>query len=241
MAFIYAISDIHGYLQPLEEALSLVDLESHHENKLILCGDYIDYGLDSYRVLYKIKHLTEKYPNQVITLMGNHEYMFIDFLNAKANDIRNVEWLGSDKDFATVNSFISISTREKISQVNPDEGYHNYLFRISKIIKENILTNHVELTKWVKVLPFYFETENQIYVHAGIDEETEEYWKYGNSEEYYVSKYPATFGRFCKDSIAGHISTSSLARGSFRGECAFIIIFFDCILNSSLKRKDNRT
>jgi serine/threonine protein phosphatase 1 len=44
MSLIYAISDIHGYLQPLEEALSLVDLESDIENKLIVCGDYIDYG-----------------------------------------------------------------------------------------------------------------------------------------------------------------------------------------------------
>lgn len=38
------------------------------------------------------------------------------------------------------------------------------------------------------------------------------YWMYGTPEDYFVSKYPATFDKFCKDIIAGHISTSSLAK-----------------------------
>jgi serine/threonine protein phosphatase 1 len=212
MAFNYAISDIHGYLQPLEEALSLIDLESDNKNKLILLGDYIDYGSNSCQTLYKLKEMAGKYPDQIIALMGNHEYMFLEFLNAKSNDIWNVEWLGSDKDFATVNSFISISTKDKISQLKTGESYHNYLFRISKIIKEDILTNHEELVRWLKGFPLYYETETQIFVHAGIDEEAEEYWKVGTSDEYFLSKFPATFGKFYKDIIAGHISTSSLAR-----------------------------
>ncbi|MNW33697.1 diadenosine tetraphosphatase [compost metagenome] len=161
MAIIYAISDIHGYLLPLEEALALVDLESDKENKLICCGDYIDYSPDSYGTLYKIKQLAENYPNQVIVLMGNNEQMFLEFLNAKERDIWHVEWLGSDKDFATVNSFSSVYTREKISQLKSEKGYHDLLFRISRMIKEDILKNHSELVKWVRGLPHYYETELQ--------------------------------------------------------------------------------
>lgn len=66
MAMIYAMSDIHGYYDLMVENLKLIDLEDK-ENKLIFCGDYID-GPDSSKVLYKIKKLMEKYPDQVIYL-----------------------------------------------------------------------------------------------------------------------------------------------------------------------------
>lgn len=36
MAQIYAMSDIHGCLQPLLDMLSLVNLESDKENKLVV-------------------------------------------------------------------------------------------------------------------------------------------------------------------------------------------------------------
>lgn len=49
---IYAMSDIHGCLQEFEAALDLVDLSG--DNKLILLGDYIHSGADSYGVLKKI-------------------------------------------------------------------------------------------------------------------------------------------------------------------------------------------
>ena len=52
---IYAMSDIHGCLVEFEEALSLVDLSK--DNKLILLGDYIHGGPDSYGVLKRIMEL----------------------------------------------------------------------------------------------------------------------------------------------------------------------------------------
>lgn len=71
---IYAMSDIHGCYTAFEEALSLVDLSG--DNKLILLGDYIHGGGDSYRVLDRIIELQRKYgSDKVIALMGNHEEM----------------------------------------------------------------------------------------------------------------------------------------------------------------------
>ena len=72
---IYAMSDIHGYFEEFEKALSLVDLSN--DNKLILLGDYI-HGPKSYEVLDKIMLLQEKYGSKkVIALIGNHEEMAI--------------------------------------------------------------------------------------------------------------------------------------------------------------------
>lgn len=224
MPFIYACSDIHGFLVPLEEILCLIDL-SNSDNKLIFCGDYIDYGKNSCKVLYRIKELTEQYPKQVIALMGNHEYMFLEFLSVKVSDIQAIEWLATDKDFLTINSFISSDTNAAVSiHINQDDA-NNYFSAYEKcvpIIKQDILSNHSELIKWLKNLPYYYETEDQIFVHAGIDEEAAEFWQWGTPEEFFVSKYPATFGKFYKDIISGHVSASSLAK-----DRAFTDIYWD--------------
>lgn len=66
---IYAISDIHGYLDEFINALSKIDL-SDKNNRLILIGDYIDNGIHSFHVIYKIIELEKIYPNQNITLLG---------------------------------------------------------------------------------------------------------------------------------------------------------------------------
>lgn len=70
------MSDIHGYLQEFEYALSKVDLSG--DNMMILLGDYI-HGPDSYGVLDRIMGLQEKYGTEkVIALLGNHEEMALN-------------------------------------------------------------------------------------------------------------------------------------------------------------------
>ena len=66
------MSDIHGCIDAFLDALSLVDLDDKN-NKLVLCGDYIHGGSDSYGVVEKIIELKKKYKSRVIVLMGNHE------------------------------------------------------------------------------------------------------------------------------------------------------------------------
>ncbi len=70
---IYAMSDIHGCLQEFEEALKQVDF-SDEDTKLILMGDYVHCGPDSYGVLDKIMELQKEHGSEkVIVLMGNHD------------------------------------------------------------------------------------------------------------------------------------------------------------------------
>lgn len=210
MGRIYAMSDIHGYYDSMEKNLGKIDLENK-ENKLIFCGDYIGYGPESSKVLYRIKKLTENYSGQVAALKGNHETMFLEFLEAKENDVWNIEWIGADKDFSTINTFISEETKDKIYKIKLE--HYNPIevgFKISKLIKDDIKTNHKELINWLKSLPLYYEAEKQIFVHAGIDEEAGDWWQYGTPEEMFVMKYPPTFGKFYKDIIAGHVGTNSL-------------------------------
>lgn len=56
MAIYYSMSDIHGYFNEFVESLSKIDL-SDKDNRLILLGDYIDNGSQSFQVISKIIEL----------------------------------------------------------------------------------------------------------------------------------------------------------------------------------------
>lgn len=69
---IYAISDIHGYIDELNVALTYIDLDES-ESIIVFLGDYI-HGHDSYAVLDRVRGLQKEYgTDRIITLMGKHE------------------------------------------------------------------------------------------------------------------------------------------------------------------------
>ena len=73
-----------------------------------------------------------------------------------------------------------------------------------------VLESNQDLIRWLRSLPYFYETEWQIFVHAGIDEESGDLWRYGTEERVFVGKHPATMGPFEKDIIAGHNGTHTL-------------------------------
>ena len=200
--FYFIVSDIHGYLDVLIETLKMIDLKTNKDNKLIFLGDYIDYGDKSCQTLYYIKELMENNPNQVVALLGNHEEAFLQWLS---NPTSEVQWLMEDKDFKTIKTFITEDEYKLIAE-NDDILY------ISKLVANMIKKNHRELLIWLKKLLYYFETDNQIFVHAGIEEEAEELWRLGTPKEYFTSKFPPSKGYFYKDIVAGHVGTSEFRK-----------------------------
>ena len=209
MATIYAMSDIHGYYDEMLNTLSLVDLDSEKENKLIFLGDYIDRGEESCQVLYHIKSLKEKYPDQVVVLIGNHEEMFLDWYHSPNSDM---PWLNHENYIITIPSFFDSKQQDKVFQ----ELY--YLRRsdklISKYLAEQIKYYHSDLMDWLnsKKNQLYYETENQIFVHAGICESNEKSWRNYTEKDEFIWKYPAETGSFYKDIIAGHISSVEVSK-----------------------------
>jgi serine/threonine protein phosphatase 1 len=89
-------------------------------------------------------------------------------------------------------------------------------------IKKCILEKYREIIFCMKKLQYYYETKDQIFVHAGVDEEAEDLWKIGTGDYFFVGKYPPTIGPFYKDIIAGHTST-----GSILGDYEFSDVLFD--------------
>lgn len=100
-------------------------------------------------------------------------------------------------------------------------GNHEFML-LEDIESKASSFNDAALINWLKGLPFYYETDTQIFVHAGIDEEAEELWKWGSEDYYFCSKYPHTTGKFFKDIIAGHVSTSEIS-----GNADYHNVFWD--------------
>jgi len=74
---IYVIGDIHGCLDPLHRLITQLSLSETDE--VIFLGDYIDRGPESRGVIDYLLTLRGQYT----FLMGNHERMFLDFLQGK--------------------------------------------------------------------------------------------------------------------------------------------------------------
>jgi serine/threonine protein phosphatase 1 len=74
---IYAIGDIHGCLDPLRRLLD--EIRPAADDQVVFLGDYIDRGPDSKGVIEHLLTLRGRYT----FLMGNHERMFLDFLQGK--------------------------------------------------------------------------------------------------------------------------------------------------------------
>lgn len=203
---IYAMSDIHGMYGPFMRRIKQLNNLGTVKNgldKLILLGDYIDVGQNSFKVLQTIYELQQETgPDNMIVLMGNHDKWFLDFLNG-----RNPFWLDAKNRYTVLEAFLSEESNAKLDRLMQKDVDKTL---ISKYVKSSIWANHKELLTWYSKLPYYYATDTQIFVHAGVDEAAEDLWAIGTSHDTFIEKYPASTGEFYMDIIAGHVSTTAL-------------------------------
>lgn len=213
--WIFAMSDIHAHYDIMQERIEQIIPAIEDGGKLILLGDYIDRGKDSYRCLQFAYDLQEKYGEEkVIVLKGNHEEWFIDFILGKGD-----EWLTEDDNFNTTGTFLTEEQRNELRTITSRA-------EILSFLRQNIKKNHKDLLNWTKKLFAYYETSTQIFVHAGVDEEIPEeeidFCTLGTPDYVLTGKFPPSTGHFYKDIIAGHVAARTVADDpDFKG------IYFD--------------
>ncbi len=76
---IFAIGDIHGCYFALKTLLEKLPIEWGRDY-LVFLGDYIDRGPNSRKVLELLIELKKIYPEKVVPLKGNHEWLFERYL-----------------------------------------------------------------------------------------------------------------------------------------------------------------
>ena len=140
---IFAIGDIHGCYEKLRRLMARVPYDPQQDT-LVFLGDYIDRGVQSREVLAYLCQLRSQ-TEKVVMLMGNHEYLMLEY--HKTGDpalLPFLRHLGIDK---TLNSY----------GVHHPQSLQDMLFMPAE---------HRELLG--SLLP-YWETEDYIFVHAGLD------------------------------------------------------------------------
>ncbi|MDR2725116.1 MAG: serine/threonine protein phosphatase [Candidatus Adiutrix sp.] len=78
----FVVGDIHGCYLKLRKLLERLDWTPGGDDLLIFLGDYIDRGSQSYEVVDTLADLADRAPN-IVTLMGNHEEMFLKFISGE--------------------------------------------------------------------------------------------------------------------------------------------------------------
>lgn len=133
---IYAIGDVHGCAAELENLLR--KLEITPETLVVFLGDYVDRGHDSRRTIDIVLELKSRC--EVVALMGNHEAMFLDFLERPES----------------VGAGLFILNGGATTLANYSEpGTGSF----------EIPHAHLEFLKSLKL---FFQTETHFFVHAGV-------------------------------------------------------------------------
>ena len=146
----YILGDIHGRIEALKEVLTKAKFD-YDEDELIILGDIVDGGRDTYLVvekLLKIKH--------TVFILGNHDKFFIDFFDDQLqpniwvhqggyNTLKSYKYTGDTQSLQT-GSIVDICEFDLSSVVIPNT--HKEFFR--------------------SAIP-YLERDNMIFVHGGFN------------------------------------------------------------------------
>lgn len=157
---VYAIGDIHGRLDLLEQihALMRADAATAGPTTALLAvylGDYVDRGLQSREV---IEVLAGPPPPgfQAVYLRGNHDQQFLNFLTRKEG---GAEWLHYGGD-ATLYSY-GVRLADGVDHAGRLE-------RIWRDLCRSVPARHV---RFLETLRYAYEIGDYVFVHAGVDPE----------------------------------------------------------------------
>ena len=155
---IYAIGDIHGELPLLEELLGEIRWDAHRQSdddhKIIFIGDYVDRGLHSREVIDLVMGGIDGF--ETICLRGNHEQMFLDFLEEptlERADSLNKDFVGGKE---TLQSY-GIELEELLADLRQEQDISEALSAVPQ--------DHIS---WMSTLPHWHFEPGYMFVHAGI-------------------------------------------------------------------------
>lgn len=159
----FVCSDIHGQFDAWYNALEKSEINFDSGDKLIILGDLIDRGNQSYEAISFAIDLQMAYPEQVVYLMGNHEKMMLDFLNIRDPDTPEgyvqmahfgSHWIGNGGN-TTIDSFIKSSPSPiPVSLFDVYEFFHEF---------------YPCMIRRLNALPYYHVDGKFAYVHAGFE------------------------------------------------------------------------
>ena len=162
MSRYFVVGDIHGKAQMLEELMTEWDGKA----QLVFLGDLIDRGENSKRSIEIVKDYVDHHG--AVCLSGNHEYMFLAWLDNPEERYDHYRRNGGD---TTINSLLGRPLDAPVDGIADAQAVESTV---------------PDLVAFIRSLPFDYETETYYFVHAGVDltlenwRETSDYQKSGS-------------------------------------------------------------
>lgn len=158
MKDLFVVSDIHGQVSMFKKLLVHWDPK---KEILVIAGDMVDRGEDPFETVNLIYNLKKSYPRSVVVLKGNHEELFLKWLDSPIENATRYPRAGG---IPTVDSFLR--RVKKTGDFSSDE-------RMAKAI----LKEYPRMITFLRNLPLYFERGKYVIVHAGVHLSDEKNWK----------------------------------------------------------------
>ena len=155
----FVVGDLHGTLDLLEHILEQIDHVigslDLNDPKLVFVGDYVDRGPSSSAVLTRLHELASEFPQNVTCILGNHEQMMLDFLDAP--EARHARWFRNGAAQTLASFGIDL----------PDEADWPATSGAIAAALRAQMGDQVE--DWVRSLPMSVRSGNLMITHAGTD------------------------------------------------------------------------
>lgn len=148
----FVVGDVHGRSIQLRNLLKMLPRDPATDT-LVFLGDLIDRGADAPGCVSLVLKLCRENPGQVLCLRGNHEQMLLDFLAGKTN-----LWItpvtGGE------HTFEQYCGKRLVIEKEQD------LADARRMAEQSVPAEHLE---FFRHLPYYYEDDYALYVHAGLD------------------------------------------------------------------------
>lgn len=150
----FAIGDIHGDLAALEILFGRLPALTS-EDTLVFLGDFIDRGPNSAGVVAWVRKLLGSTPAKVVCLRGNHEDAWLQVLEE-----------GWPEFILPRGNGCLECLRSFSGQPVPDADEVPTYEELEAMFDGRFFP--ADVVEWMKTLPFFYEDDHAIYVHAGI-------------------------------------------------------------------------
>jgi serine/threonine protein phosphatase 1 len=150
----FAIGDIHGDLRALLKLLATFP-ELDASDTLVFVGDYLDRGPQSADVIDYVRNLHKRVPAKVVALRGNHEDAWLRVIQG--------EW--PQFVLPPTNGCLA-ALRSFLGRPQPEEHERPTNEELEMLLKGSFFPE--EVVAWMRELPYWYEDEHAIYVHAGL-------------------------------------------------------------------------
>jgi serine/threonine protein phosphatase 1 len=150
----FAIGDIHGDLAALETLFRRLPPLSA-DDTIVFLGDYVDRGPDSKGVVAYVRTLANALPARVVALRGNHEDAWLQVMGKGWPEFVLPRGNGC------LESYRSFTGGEVPGEDDPPTPEDMAAMIVGRFFPDDVVA-------WMRDLPFFYEDDHAIYVHAGI-------------------------------------------------------------------------